>query len=85
MKNLKFKTTDKKILETTELFGKQGVYKACIDEQNFYGWILEVEQEFSKCIYHFEHNNLNEIKKNIKFQLESLGVKFEKQIRSKPK
>lgn len=83
MKNLKFKTVQPNILETDEMTGKQGVYKACIDEQNFYGWILQVESSLQRCVYHFDNNNLNEIKKNLKQQLESLGVKFEKQIRIK--
>jgi hypothetical protein len=83
MKNLKFKISGNNLLETDELTGKQGVYKACVDELNFYGWLLEVGPKFSKSVYHYENNNLNEIKKNLKQQLESLGVKFEKQIRAK--
>ncbi len=83
MKNLKWKSIESNLLETDELNGSQGVYKACVDELNFSGWLLEIGPKFSKSIYHFEASNLNDIKKELKKQLESLGVKFEKQIRIK--
>lgn len=76
MKNLKFVDN-----ETEELFGNHGVYKAYVDTYKFEGQIYEIEKNLKRIVYHYENNNLDEIKKALKRQLEVLGVKFEKQIR----
>lgn len=78
MKNLKFIDN-----ETEELLGTQGVYKAYIDTDKFEGQIYQIEKTLKRIVYHYENNNLDEIKKALKKQLELLGVKFDKQIRKK--